>query len=43
MDIDYMYVFASYTGTADWTPLDTPNFMYRQLMEKNGGSWTYPP
>ena len=43
-DIDYMYVFASYTGTSDWTSTDIPNYMYRQLMEKTEASaWTYSP
>lgn len=41
-DIRYMYVFASYTGTSDWTAASIPNFMYRQLMEKSpDGTWTY--
>lgn len=43
-DIRYMYVFASYTGTSDWTAASVPNFMYRQLMEKGpDGTWTYAP
>lgn len=42
-DISNMYVFASYTGTADWKTTDTPNFMYKQLMTKNGTNWTYTP
>ena len=43
-DISDMYVFASYTGANDWSPANTPNFMYKQLMEKAaGGEWTYTP
>lgn len=42
-DISNMYVFASYTATNDWTAAAVPNFMYRQLMEKTAGSWTYSP
>lgn len=42
-DITSMYVFASHTGTANWATTNTPNFMYKQLMEKSGGNWTYTP
>lgn len=43
-DISDMYVFASYTGANDWSPVNTPNFMYKQFMEKaSGGEWTYTP
>ena len=43
-DINYMYVFASYTGKSDWSSASIPNYMYRQLMEKTGASaWTYSP
>ena len=35
-------VFASYTGQADWNN-NTPNFMYNQLVTKNGGAWEYSP
>lgn len=40
-----MYVFASFTGADNWSPTkNTPNFMYKQLMEKTaGGEWTYTP
>ena len=41
--INSMYVFASYTGAANWTTTDVPNFMYKQLMENSSGSWTYSP
>lgn len=43
-DISDMYVFASFTGANNWSPANTPNFMYKQLMEKAaGGEWTYSP
>lgn len=43
-DISNMYVFASYTGANDWSSVNTPNFMYKQFMEKAaGGEWTYTP
>lgn len=35
-------VFASYTGQAYWNN-NTPNFMYNQLVTKNGGAWEYSP
>lgn len=41
--ISSMYVFASYTQAANWKTTDVPNFMYKQLMEKSSGSWTYSP
>lgn len=43
-DIDKMYVFASFTGAADWTPATHSfNFFYDQLVEKKEGAWTYSP
>lgn len=41
--IDKMYVFASYTGSANWQPTDLSNFMYRQDMAKTVGTWNYTP
>lgn len=43
-DIAKMYVFANYTGSADWQTTHIPNFMYNQLMTKGAdNAWTYTP
>ena len=36
-------VFASYTQSADWTDASGFNFMFDQLVEKDGGVWNYTP
>lgn len=44
-DITQMYIYASYTGTSDWTPAShTFNYMYGQLVKKETSTgWTYSP
>jgi hypothetical protein len=37
-----MGVFASYTGTSDWTDEDTPNRMFNQELNYMSGTWSYP-
>lgn len=36
-------VFASYTGSADFTHTNTPNFMCNQKVTKSDNAWTYSP
>lgn len=43
--IDKVYLFASYSGTADWASASCSfNYMYDQLLEKTASNaWTYSP
>lgn len=44
-EISEMYIYASYTGTADWKSASHAfNYMYSQYANKPiGGTWTYSP
>jgi hypothetical protein len=37
-----MGVFASYTGTSNWTTSATPNRMFNQKLNYSSGAWSYP-